>query len=110
VAYIAGLVIVGIFFIVLHYFTELSKSQKITVTATILAVIIGAIAYNTNNTSKRENMLNVVTSFKQGKTVLCSGIDVNDKNYTLSVGTYTFIGKENTANFGKMISASTCEQ
>jgi len=108
-AYIAGLIIVGIFFIVLHYFTELSKSQKLTVTAVTLAVILAAIGYNKLNSSKRENMINVVTKFKQNKTVTCDGIDVNNKNYDLSIGTFTFIGKENTANYGRMISASDCE-
>lgn len=108
-AYIAGLVIVGIFFIVLHYFTELTKSQKLTVTAVILAVILFAIFYNTNNTAKRENMLDVVTAFNQGKTITCGKIKVDDKNYTISIGTFTFIGKENTPNYGRMINASECE-
>jgi len=108
-AYIAGLVIVGIFFIVLHYFTELTKSQKFIVTAVILAIILSAIAYNNINNAKRENMLNIVTKFKQNKTVTCNGMDINNKNYDISIGTFTFIGKENTPNYGRMISASDCE-
>jgi len=108
-AYIAGLVIVIIFFIVLHYFTELSKSQKIIATFVILAIILFAIFYNTNNSAQREKMMNVITSFKQGKNITCNDIQINNKNYTLSIGTFTFIGKENTPNYGKMISASDCE-
>jgi len=108
-AYIAGLVIVGVFFMVLHYFTELTKSQKVIVTAVILTVILSAIGYNKLNSAKRENMLNVVTKFKQNKTVVCDGLNVDNKNYTISIGTFTFIGKENTPNYGRMISASDCE-
>ena len=108
-AYLAGLVIVGFFFLALNYFTELTKRQKTLVTAFVLGIVLSAIAYNAYSTSQRENMMNVVMKFNQHKTVSCDGIDVNDKNYTLSIGTYTFIGKENTPNYGRMISASTCE-
>ena len=108
-AYIAGLVIVGFFFLSLHYFTELTKSQKAVVTAFVLAIVLGAIAFNAYSESQRDKMMSVVTKFKQSKTVSCNGIDVNNSNYTLSIGTYTFIGKENTPNYGQMVSASDCE-
>ena len=108
-AYIAGLVIVGLFFLSLHYFTELTKSQKAIVTAFVLAIVLGAIAFNAYNASQRDKMMSVVTKFKQGKTVSCNGVDVNNSDYTLSIGTYTFIGKEKTPNYGQMISASDCE-
>ena len=108
-AYIAGLVIVGFFFLSLHYFTELTKSQKATVTAIVLAIVLGAIAFNAYSSSQRDKMLNVVLKFKQSKSVNCNGIDVNNSDYTLSTGTYTFIGKKNTPNYGQMISASSCE-
>ncbi len=108
-AYIAGLVIVGFFFLSLHYFTELTKSQKAIVTAIVLVIVLGAIAFNAYSTAQREKMLNVVLKFKQSKTVHCNGVDVNNSNYTLSTGTYTFIGKKNTPNYAQMISASSCE-
>jgi len=108
-AYIAGLVIVGLFFLVLHYFTELNKHQKTIITIAVFSIILGAIAFNTYSNAKRDKMLNVVMKFNQGKTVNCNGIDVNNTHYTISIGTYTFIGKEKTPNYGQMISASTCE-
>ena len=108
-AYIAGLIIAGLFFLSLHYFTELTKNQKTIVTAVVLALILSAIAYNSYNASQREKMLNVVTAFNQGKTIKCNGEDINASNYTLSIGTYTFIGKENTPIYGQMISASSCQ-
>lgn len=107
-AYLAGLVIVGLFFLSLHYFTELNKKQKTLVTAIVLAVVLSAIGFNKYSSLQRENMLNVVMKFNQGKTIKCDNEDVSNKEYTLSIGTYTFIGKEGTPNYGKMISASTC--
>ena len=108
-AYIAGLVIVGFFFLALHYFTELTTSLKAMITAMILAIVLGAIAFNFYSSSQRDKMMNVVLHFNQNKTVKCNGIDINNSNYSLSIGTYTFIGKENTPNYAQMISVSTCE-
>ena len=108
-AYIEGLIVAGLFFTVLHYFTELSKSQKIIATALTLAIILTAIAYNTYVNKNQEKMMAVVLKFKQNKNIKCGDIDVNSTNYTLSIGTYTFIGKKGTPNYAQMISASTCQ-
>jgi len=108
VAYIAGLVIVGLFFLVLHYYTELKKSQKVLVTAVVLTLIISAIAFNKYQNIQRDSMLNIVLKFNQGSTIMCEDIEVNSKNFTLSIGTYTFIGKKDTKNYAKMIAVSSC--
>ena len=108
-AYTAGLIIAGLFFLALHYFTELTKVQKIGVAAAILGVISSAIFYNAYQNAQREKMLSIVLKYKQNKTIHCNGEDVNASTYTLSIGTYTFIGRKNTPNYAQMISASSCE-
>ena len=107
-AYIAGLVITGIFFLTLHYFTELTKKQKLLVSVIILSIILSAIGFNKYKNIQRENMLNIVMKFNQGQSIKCDGVIIDSKNYSLSIGTYTFIGKEGTQNYSKMISVSTC--
>jgi hypothetical protein len=109
VAYILGLIVVGLFFLVLHYFTELTRQQKILVTIVVFAIVLSATLFNVYSNAQTEKMRGVEMRYNQHKTVKCNGIDVNDQNYTLSIGTYTFIGKVNTPNYGQMISASTCE-
>jgi energy-coupling factor transporter transmembrane protein EcfT len=109
VAYIGGLIITGLFFLALHYFTELTKSQKLAISTIVLLIIVSAILYNNFMAQQRDKILNVVTIFNQGKTIHCNGVEVNKDLYTLSIGTFTFIGKENTPIYGQMISASTCE-
>ena len=108
-AYVAGLVIAGLFFLALHYFTEIDTHNKIVISVIALAIILSAIAFNIYSNSQRDKMMNAVLKFNQNKTVKCDGIDINNSNYTLSVGTYTFIGKKNTPNYAQMISVSTCE-
>ncbi len=108
-AYIAGLVIVGLFFLVLHYFTELTRMQKSVVTGVALLFVLFALAFNSYADTQRDKMLDVVTKFNQNGTLKCDTLDVNNTNFTLSVGTYTFIGKEKTPFNGQMISASKCE-
>jgi len=108
-AYIAGLVIVGLLFLALHYFTEIEKTQKMVIGGVILVVVLGAVAYNKYSYKQRDQMMNAVLKFNQNKTIKCDGLDVNNTNYTLSIGTYTFIGKKDTPNYAQMISASTCK-
>ena len=108
-AYLAGLIILGLFFLVLHYFTEITKSQKIIVSVTALVVIGSAIAHNSYASGQREHMMAVASAYKQGKTVTCQGQDINASGYTLSIGTYTFIGKKHTPNYTHMIRVSDCQ-
>ena len=108
-AYLVGLVIVGLFFLVLHYFTELTRIQKSVVTGVALLFVLFALAFNTYADTQRDKMLEVVARFNQNNTVKCEAVDVNNTNFTLSIGTYTFIGKEKTPFYGQMISVSKCE-
>ena len=73
-------------------------------------MILSAIGFNKYNSAKQEEMMNVVLMYNQGKTINCNGLKVNKESYTLSIGTYTFIGKEGTKNYSKMLSASTCSE
>lgn len=108
-AYIFGLVVVALFFLSMHYFTELNKKQKTIITSFILVLILGAIAFNISSSKKRARMMQIVNSYNQDKTIDCNGITINSKLYDLSTGTYTFIGRKDTPNYGQMISASSCE-
>ena len=108
-AYTAGLVIVGLLFLALHYFTEIENRQKMIIGGVVLAVVVSAIFFNNYSYSQRDKMMNAVLKFNQNKTVKCDGVDINNSNYTLSIGTYTFIGKKDTPNYAQMISASKCE-
>jgi len=108
-AYFVGLVVVGLFFLALHYFTEVTSKQKIIVTVVALSIILSAIAFNSYTDNQRDKMLDVVIKFNQNNTLTCNGVEVNSTNFTLSIGTYTFIGKEKTPFYGQMISVSKCE-
>lgn len=107
--YILGLIVVALFFLALKYFTELDKKQEITIGLIIAAIVFSAVAFNSYTNAQRDQMTNVVLKFNQNKTVNCDGVDVNNSYYTLSVGTYTFIGREDTPNYAQMISVSNCE-
>ena len=108
-AYIFGLVVVALFFLSMHYFTELDKKQKTIITIVILVIILSAIAFNKYSSTQRDKMMSIVNSYNQGNTIECNGVSINSKEYDLSTGTYTFIGRKNTPNSGQMISASSCE-
>ncbi len=107
--YITAIAIVLILFMLMHYFTELTHTQKITITATLLGFILFAWGYNLYKAKEREKMYDIVIKYKQGKTIHCGKYDVNATNFSLSTGTYTFIGKEKTPYYAVMISAYDCE-
>lgn len=107
--YIIGLVIVGLVFLALHYLTELDHMQKVYTIIIILSFLSLAIMYNEYTKQENQTMLDAVLKYKQGQTLNCDSKDVNSSNYTLSIGTYTFIGREGTPNYSEMISASTCQ-
>jgi hypothetical protein len=109
VGYIYGLLVVALFFATMHYFTELNRSQKIIASLFTMALIFSAVAYNNYTQAQQDKILEVVRKFKVGETLQCNGIKINTTNFSLSIGTYTFIGKENTPHYGQMVNASTCQ-
>jgi uncharacterized Rmd1/YagE family protein len=109
VAYIISLVALAALFLAMHYFTELTKKHKISIIVILFIFIYAAITYNTYKNEQSKKILENVKKFNQNKTLKCGNIDVNKTNFTLSVGTFTFIGKKNTPYFEEMISVSTCQ-
>jgi hypothetical protein len=109
VAYLYGLFIVALLLWAIHTFTELDKKQKSIIAALLVLFIAGAFSYNKYQDIQREKMLAVIVKYKQGKTILCDDREVNASNYSLSIGTYTFIGKKNTPHYAEMIDAYQCQ-
>lgn len=107
--YIYTLVVLFVFLLVLHYFTTMSNEYKITFGVMMLGLIIGAYFYNQSQKEYQEHIYEVVTAYKQGKTLQCDSVEVNQKLFSLSVGTYTFIGKEQTPHYGVMVDAQKCK-
>ncbi|QOP41626.1 hypothetical protein [Sulfurimonas marina] len=107
-AYIFGLIIVGLLFLSLHYFTELTRSQKLIVAGIFAVFISGAIMYNTYVAHEQEKVLAIVQKYRQGQTIQCGNIEINSTNFDLS-GTNSFVGKKNTPYHLQVIGASECK-
>lgn len=108
-AYLFGILIVSLFFGVMHFFTELKLLQKIQATVVVLLLVGGAIYYNYLQDSKADAIRETILHFNQGHTLKCQGQKISNKTYTLSIGTETFIAKANTKDSGKIFAASGCE-
>lgn len=107
--YTIALAIVVLLFLALHYFTELNYKQKLLSTALFAFIVLSAALYNSYTDAQREKMLGVIAKFNQGQNIKCNNSDINSTNFSLSVGTYTFIGKRDTLYMGQMINASKCD-
>ena len=108
-SYILGLIVVGLFFIALHYFTELNTMQKGGVTLFFILIVGGAIAFNEMQDAEREHMASVELKYSQNKTIVCDGVNVNKSTFSFSVGTHTFIGRKNTKHYNRMFSVDQCQ-
>lgn len=108
-AYILGVVIVALFFMVLHYFTEVSAKQKTGIVLVALAIVGVAWGFNAYNDAQREKVAEIERKYNQGKKVECNGLEITKEGFSYSVGTQTFIGKEETEHYTRMISAYECQ-
>ena len=107
--YLLGIVVVLLFFGVMHFFTELNAKQKIYATTMVSLFVVGAIFYNFLQAQESAHVKSVMLQFNQGKNLNCQGLSINKINYTLSIGTQVFIAKKESDYAGKMVSASECE-
>jgi len=108
-AYIYGVVVVALFFGVMHFFTALNFKEKVTATLLTLIFVMGALYYNAVQDKDAAYVRDVMLRFNQGQSLDCAGEEVNSTNYTLSVGTQTFIGRKESSASGKMVVASDCK-
>jgi hypothetical protein len=108
-AYIYGLVVVALFFGVMHFFTALNVKEKVTATLLTLIFVMGALYYNTVQDENAAHTRDVMLRFNQDQSLDCGGVEVNSTNFSLSVGTQTFIGKKESSASGIMVIASDCK-
>ena len=108
-AYIFGLLIVVVFFGVMHFFTELKTKEKGVATLSLLSLIMGALFYNAVQSAQADHVRDVMLRYKQGKTLECGAFQVTNKSFTLSIGTQTFIGRTDSKYADQMVAAKGCE-
>jgi len=108
-AYILGVVLVVVFFTVLHFFTELSTKQKGITTAVLASFILGAYLYNQNTENRRLLLENILLEYQHDKEIVCADIKVSNKEFSYSSGTQTFLGLKDTPSYGRIISLDKCK-
>jgi len=93
----------------MHFLTELSHGQKLMVAGALLLIIAAAVAWNRSADAQQEHVRAVILKFKQHQTLQCGGVEVNDTQFTLSVGTQSFLAKEGTPHAGRIFNAAGCQ-
>jgi len=108
-AYLAGIVLLILLFLVLHRFTELSLKQKLGVSTVLGLLILGAYLFNKGSEARRVHLENVLLDFTHGKTIVCDGYEIHKEEYSYSSGTQTFLGKKESNTYGRIISLDLCQ-
>ena len=101
--------IVVVVFMWMHYFTALTSKQK-GIASLMLALIIGnAILYNIMNDLESNHVRAIELKFTNGQILTCNGVRVDNKSFSYSVGTQSFIGNDKSQYSQQIFSASECE-
>jgi len=108
-AYLFGVALLILLFIVLHFFTEISLKQKLITVSIIGLLVLGAYLFNVNSENRRLHLEGVLLEFTHGETIVCNGIDVNNSEFSYSSGTQTFLGLKESKMFGRLISLDSCQ-
>ena len=108
-AYLFGLALLILFFIVLHYFTQIVLMQKIYITVIFAFLVAGAYWYNLRSEERRVHLQKVLLEFRNNNTIVCNGISVNSSDFSYSSGTQTFLAKKESKMYGQIISLDSCK-
>lgn len=108
-AYLSGIVILILLFVVLHRFTEISLQQKIGVVSLLAVLIFGAYWFNHESEKRRLHLESVLLEFNHGNKISCNGLDVNNSEFSYSSGTQTFLGLKEKKTYGRIISLDQCQ-
>jgi len=108
-AYLFGIALLILLFVVLHFFTEISLKQKLTTISIFSALILGAYLFNLSSEQRRVHLEGVLLEFTHGKTIVCNNLDVNNSEFSYSSGTQTFLGLKESKMYGRLISLDTCQ-
>lgn len=106
--YLLWFSIVLIVFIWMHYFTALTWRQKWITLLLLTLIIANAILYNIMKDLESKHIHEMQLKYKNGETLRCNGINVDQKSFTYSVGTQSYIGNQDSRYPNQIFSASEC--
>lgn len=108
-SYLLWFGIVIVIFLGMHYFTALTSRQKGLISLLLALMVANAILYNIMNDLEGKHVSVMELKFNNGETLTCNNVPVNNKNFTYSVGTQSFIGNKDSKYAWQIFSASECE-
>ncbi len=87
----------------------LSRKSKIVIFLVLGHLIGFGWLYELNNSNEREHNREVLSAFKQGKTLTCKEVEVNNTRFIYVSGTLSFIPNDaNNEQKGLVIDSATC--
>ena len=85
-----------------------NKKQKLLslILGVLTLILIGIYTIKTNENNKFD--FEIIAAYNRGENIKCDGIEINNKEFNLSSGTLSFLGKKDTKYYGKVISIDKC--
>lgn len=106
--YLLWFSIVVIVFIWMHYFTALTFRQKGLTLLLLTLIIANAILYNIMKDLESKHIHEMQLKYKNGETLRCNGVEVDQKSFGYSVGTQSYIGNQDSRYPNQIFSAAEC--
>jgi hypothetical protein len=107
--YLVWFGIVVVVFVWMHYFTALTSKQKGIISLVVTLIVIGAIGYNIKSDAESKHVASIELKFNNGETFRCKGVQVNNKDFSYSIGTQSFIGNQGARYYQQIFNARECE-
>lgn len=108
---IAIILVISIFIGSLFYFyfrDKLNKQNKLLLGILLIIAIVLICIYNYFIDNESKNYNNIITTFERGDDIQCGDITINNKSFTFTNGTLSFMGKEGTKYYYESISIDNC--
>ncbi|RDU63121.1 hypothetical protein [Helicobacter sp. MIT 14-3879] len=94
------------------YFTlkdRVDRKRYIILGILFVILIFIIVIYTHISDKQNQKYTNIIAEFNRGEDILCSGITLNNKNFTFTNGTLSFTGKKGTKFYNQIISIDECE-
>ncbi|RAZ50756.1 hypothetical protein [Campylobacter hyointestinalis] len=82
---------------------KLNLKSKIIILVGAMALFLIVFFYNESMQNKEDGINRILEEFMQGKTVTCSGYEVDKKHFNYEYGTQSFVAKREFDNLNAVI-------
>jgi K+ transporter len=87
---------------------KIRKKERFNLSIATVIVLSAIVYFNYSQDKDNKKNFQYIVAFKQGATLVCNGIDIDNKDFNYVSGTSVFVAKEISEKKGTLIPLSEC--